>query len=98
MKNLFCLSVTSCNTITSINDDTFITTDTTANTDTTVVNHIVPVGKFHRIGDAPSETFPNVKYDAPDEVGGDRKCFDIPNSKFQILHNNSSRDLREGFN
>ena len=40
--------------------------------------HIVPFGKFHRIGGAPHETFPNVKYDAPEEVGGDRKCFDSP--------------------
>ena len=36
--------------------------------------HIVPFGKFHRIGGAPTETHPNVKYDAPEEVGGDRKC------------------------
>ena len=28
--------------------------------------HIVPCGKFHRIGGAPPETFPNVKYDAPE--------------------------------
>ena len=27
---------------------------------------------------APPETFPNVKYDVPEEVGGDRKCFDCP--------------------
>ena len=40
--------------------------------------HIVPCGKFHRIGGAPPKTFPNVKYDAPEEVGGDRKCFDSP--------------------
>ena len=40
--------------------------------------HIVPCGKFHRIGGAPTETFPTVKYDAPEEVGGDRKCFDSP--------------------
>ena len=33
--------------------------------------HIVPFGKFHRIGGAPPETFPNVKCDAPEEVGGD---------------------------
>ena len=38
--------------------------------------HIVPCGKLHRIGGAPPETFPNVKYDAPEELGGDRKCFD----------------------
>ena len=42
------------------------------------VTHIVPFGKFHRIGGAPPETFPNVKYDAPEEVGGDRQCFDSP--------------------
>ena len=35
--------------------------------------HIVPFGKFHRIGGAPPETLPNVKYDAAQEVGGDRK-------------------------
>ena len=40
--------------------------------------HIVPFGKFHRIGGAPPETFPNVKYDVPEEVGGNRKCFDSP--------------------
>ena len=40
--------------------------------------HIVPCEKFHRIGGAPAKTFPNVKYDAPEEVGGDRKCFDSP--------------------
>ena len=34
--------------------------------------------KFHRISGAPPETFPNVKYDAPEEVGGDRVCFDSP--------------------
>ena len=38
--------------------------------------HIVPFGKFHRIGGAPLETFHNVKYDAPEEVGGNRKYFD----------------------
>ena len=38
--------------------------------------HIVPFGKFHRIGGAPLEIFPNVKYDATEEVHGDRKCFD----------------------
>ena len=40
--------------------------------------HIVPFGKFHRIRGAPPETFRNVKYDAPEEMGGDRKCFDSP--------------------
>ena len=29
--------------------------------------------KFHRLGGAPPETFPSEKYDAPEEVGGDRK-------------------------
>ena len=33
--------------------------------------HIVPFGKFNRIGSAPPETILNVKYDAPEEVGGD---------------------------
>ena len=39
-------------------------------------------------------TFPNVKYDAPEEVGGNRKCFDSPIRKrglVQILDINSSR-------
>ena len=40
--------------------------------------HIVPCGKFRRIGGAPPETFPSEKYDAPEEVGGDRKSFDSP--------------------
>ena len=43
--------------------------------------HIVPCGKLHRIGGAPPETFPNVKYDAPEEVGGNRKCFGSPIKK-----------------
>ena len=43
--------------------------------------HIVQFGKFHRIGGAPPETFPNVKYDAPEEVGGESKCFDSPTRK-----------------
>ena len=30
-----------------------------------IFSHIVPFGKFHRIGGAPPATFPNVKYDAP---------------------------------
>ena len=41
-------------------------------------SHIVPCGKFHIIGGAPPETFPNVKYDAPEEVSVDRKYFDSP--------------------
>ena len=45
------------------------------------VLHIIPFGKFHRIGVASPETFPNVKYDAPEEVGGNRKCFDSPITK-----------------
>ena len=58
--------------------------------------HIVSFGKFHRIGGAPPETFPNVKYDAPEEVGGNRKCFDSPIRKWglvQILYVNRSRVL-----
>ena len=43
--------------------------------------HIVPFGKFHRIRGAPRETFPNVKYDAPEEVCGDRNFFDSPIKK-----------------
>ena len=45
------------------------------------LDHIVPCGKFHRIGSAPPETFPSEKYDAPEEVGSDRKSFDSPISK-----------------
>ena len=40
--------------------------------------HIVPIGKFHRIGGAPPKTFPNLKYDAPEEMGCNRKCLDSP--------------------
>ena len=40
--------------------------------------HIVPYEKFHRIEGAPPETFPNVKYDFPEEVGGHQKGFDSP--------------------
>ena len=40
--------------------------------------HIVPCGKFHRIGGAPPETFSSGKYDAPEEVGGNKKSFDSP--------------------
>ena len=38
--------------------------------------HMVPFGKFHGIGGAPHETYPNIKYDAPEEVGDYKKCFD----------------------
>ena len=62
-----------------------------------LTTHIVPFVKFHRIGGALPETFPNVKYEyAPEEVGGDRKCFDSRIRKWglvQILHVNSSRAL-----
>ena len=34
--------------------------------------HIVPFGKFHRMGGASPDIFPDVKYDAPEEVGGVR--------------------------
>ena len=47
-----------------------------------LTRHIVSLAKFHRIGGAPPETFPNVKYDAPEEVGGDRKCFDSPGPNY----------------
>ena len=47
--------------------------------------HIVPCGKFHRIGGAPRETFPSEKYDAPEKVGGDRKCFDSPIQKLGLI-------------
>ena len=51
---------------------------------------------YYRIGGAPPQTFPNVKYDAPEQMGGDRKCFDSPIRKlglFQIVDLNSSRAL-----
>ena len=56
-------------------------------TDTDLSNfqHIVPCGKFHRIGGAPPETFPSENYDAPEEVGGDRKCFDSPIRKLGLI-------------
>ena len=47
--------------------------------------HIVPCGKFHRIGGAPPETIPSENYDAPEEVGGDRKCFDSPIRKLGLI-------------
>ena len=37
--------------------------------------HIFPFRNLHRIGGAPPDTFPNVKYDAPEEVGGTRIFF-----------------------
>ena len=49
--------------------------------------HIVPNGNFHRIGGAPHETFPKVKYDAHEEMGGDRKCFDSPIRKWGLVKN-----------
>ena len=58
--------------------------------------HIVPFGKFHKIGGAPPDTFPNVRYDAPEEMGGERKCFDSPIRKgglAQIIYVISSRSL-----
>ena len=42
------------------------------------LTHIVQFGKFPRIGGSPPKTFPSVKYDAPEEARGDRKCFDSP--------------------
>ena len=58
--------------------------------------HIVPFEKFHRNGGAPLKMFSKVKYDAPEEVGGNRNCFDSPIRKgglVQILFVNSSRAL-----
>ena len=55
--------------------------------------HIVPFRWFHRISGAPTETLPNFKYDAPEEVCGDRNLFDIPLKKLgleQICDVNSS--------
>ena len=37
--------------------------------------HIAPFRKFHRIGGSPPKTSPNVKYDAPAEVGGNRNVW-----------------------
>ena len=47
--------------------------------------HIDPFGKFHRIRGALVEIYPNVKYDAPEEVGGDRKCFNSPIRKLGLV-------------
>ena len=47
--------------------------------------HIVPCGKFQRIGGATPKTFPSENYDAPEEVGGDRKCFDSPIRKLGLI-------------
>ena len=58
--------------------------------------HIVPFGKFHRIGGAPPEAFPNVEYEAPEEMRGNRKCFESPIRKLglvQIFDIKSSRAL-----
>ena len=57
-----------------------------------------PCGKFHRIGGALLEAFHYLKYDASKvkEVGGNRKCFDSPISKWGlilILYVNSNRVL-----
>ena len=41
-------------------------------TSETLTNYIVSFGKLHRIRGAP----PNVRYDAPEEMGGEGKCFD----------------------
>ena len=49
------------------------------------IKHIVPCGTFHRIGGAPPETFPSENYDAPEEVGGDRKSFDSPIRKLGLI-------------
>ena len=46
---------------------------------------IVPCGKFHRIWGAPPGTFSSEKYDAPEEVGGDRKRFDSPIRKWGLI-------------
>ena len=46
--------------------------------------HIGSFGKFLRIGGAYPETFPDVKYDAPEEVSGNRKCFDSPIRKLLL--------------
>ena len=46
--------------------------------DSFFMSHIVPCGKFQRMRGAPPETFPSEMYDAPKEVGGDRKSFDSP--------------------
>ena len=54
------------------------------------LSNFLPGVARHRIGVAPPETFPNVKYDASEEVGGHRKCFD---SVVKIFHVNNSRAL-----
>ena len=48
------------------------------------INHIVPHGKFDRIGGTSSATFPNFKYVAPREICVERNCFDSPIAKWEL--------------
>ena len=43
--------------------------------------HIVSSKAFQRISSSPHLTLPNVNYDAPEEVCGERKLFDRPLKK-----------------
>ena len=47
--------------------------------------HIVSSKKFLRISSSPHQTLPNDNYDAPEEVGGDRKYFDSPIRKLGLI-------------
>ena len=47
---------------------------------------MVPFKYFHRIGGAPTETHPSFNHDAPEEVGGDIKLFDIPLQKLGLIY------------
>ena len=40
--------------------------------------YIVPHRKFDRIGETQSATFPNFKYDAPEEICIEINCFHCP--------------------
>ena len=49
------------------------------------LSHIVSFEEFHRIGGTPPETFPNVRYDAPEERGCNRKCVESPIRKLGLV-------------
>ena len=56
--------------------------------------HMVP--QFHKIGVTLPETFPNFKFDAPENVSGNRDSLDTPIEKWgleQIFDVGSSRIL-----
>ena len=39
--------------------------------------HIVPFGKFDGIGGAPHDTFPNLRYDTPEQMSGDKNVLTV---------------------